>query len=96
MAAVESLSSRRGRLLNYFQYYDGKLGTAMEDYRLGMILGYAKRQKEELESLKSCAGSALAEYYMPVTVEEVLRTRFSYLERLNGELLDLALHTKEI
>ena len=96
MAAVESLPTRRTRLLNYFQYYDGKLGNAMEDYRLGMILGYAKRQKEELEALKSSAGSALAAYYMPVTVEEILRTRFSYLERLNGELLDLASRTKEI
>ena len=96
MAAVESLDTRRSRLLNFFQYYEGKLGNAMEDYRLGMILSYASRQKEELETLKKHAESVLSQYYMPVTVEEVLRTRFGYLERLNQELLDLAEQTREL
>ena len=96
MAAVESLETRRGRLLNYFQYYAGKLGGAMEDYRLYMIRDYADRQKEELKALRDAAESALSVYYMPVTVGEILRTRFDYLERLNGELLDLAMNTKEM
>ena len=96
MATVESLDTRRSRLLNFFQYYEGKLGIAMEDYRLGMILSYASRQKEELETLKKHAESVLSQYYMPVTVEEVLRTRFGYLDRLNQELLDLAEQTREL
>ncbi len=94
MAALESLETRRTRLLNYFQYYAGKLGSVLEDYRLGLIRGYAQKQKEELEAPKASAEKALAAYYMPVTVEEILRTRFAYLEKLNGELLELALRTK--
>ncbi len=96
MAAVECLASRRTRLLNYFQYYAGKLGRAMEDYRLYMILQYAQKQKEELEALRSKAEAALGTYYMPVTAEEVVRTRFAYLEHLNDELLELMTNTKEI
>jgi hypothetical protein len=96
MAAVESLDTRRSRLLNYFQYYEGKLGNAMEDYRLGMILSYSRKQKEELETLKKHAKSVLSQYYMPVTVEEVLRTRFGYLDRLSQELLNLASQTREL
>ena len=69
---------------------------AMEDYRLYMILGYAKQQKAELEELKARTRAALERYYMPVTVEEVLRTRFAYLERLNGELLELMSRTREM
>lgn len=93
-AAVESLAGERTRLLNFFQYYDGKLGNAMEDYRYGMLNGYIGQFIANLKSWKEKAAAVYSEYYKPVTVEEIMRTRFGYLEKLADAMKKLIDDTK--
>lgn len=88
-AALESLAGERGRILNYFQYYDGKLGNSMEDYRLGMVRGYTEQLIGNLKNWKDAARVEFGKYYKPVTVEEILRTRFGYLEKLAEAMKNL-------
>ncbi len=96
LALLQPLEGRRKRLLNFFQYSDGKLGDALEDYRLTMLKNYTAQQARELEALKSRAEAVLKAYYEPVTVREVLHSRFAYLERLNQTLSDLLSRTREL
>ena len=95
-AALESMAGERNRLLNYFQYYDGKLGVRLEDYRLEMLQRYARTFSEKLERLKSETRQAYALFYQETTVSEVIRTRFGYLEKLLAELQRLLADTRPL
>ena len=95
-AALESMAGERNRLLNYFQYYDGKLGGRLEDYRLEMLQRYARTFSEKLERLKGETRQAYALFYQETTVGEVIRTRFGYLEKLLAELQRLLADTRPL
>ena len=96
LAAMESLDGRRRRLDNWFQYYDGKLGAELEDYRLAMLRRFTAALKADLAALKARAEAVLPAYYEPVTVRELLQSRFSSLEKRNKELSDLLSRTREM
>lgn len=95
-AALESLAGKRDRLINYFQYYDGKLGNAMEDYRLSLLNRYTAEFAENLKTWKQAAYETYSEFYEEVTAEEIVRTRFGYLEKLVGEMRKLVADTREM
>ena len=96
LAALESLEGRRKRLFNWFQYYDGKLGLALEDYRLTMLKNYVSQQARELAALRERARTVPEAYYEPVTVRELLHSRLAYLEHFDQELSDLLSRTREL
>lgn len=93
-AALESLAGQRTRLLNYMQYYNAKLGRAMEDYRMSLLCRYSKELKDNLAAWKSAAAEVLALYYEPVTADEIIVTRFGYLEKLAAEFSALVDRTE--
>lgn len=85
-AALESMARERTRLLNYLQYYDGKLGSRLEDYRLELLQKYSRTLCENMQRWRREIQEIYAVFYEKVTVDEILRTRFGYLERLLAEL----------
>ncbi len=95
-AAIESLDAQRGRLENFLQYYPAKLGTRLEDYRLHMLNNLCRGLQKDLQALRQETGELFSLYYEDVTVQEVLSTRFDWLERLNNYMISLLDKTEPV
>ncbi|MBE6929450.1 MAG: hypothetical protein E7463_04140 [Ruminococcaceae bacterium] len=88
-AAAESLVTQRDRLNNYFQYYQGKLGFKLEDYRLALLTRITDGLRCDIAELRRVLREVFSIYYEDVTVEEILRTRLDWLEALNNQMIAL-------
>ena len=95
-AAAESLVAERTRIVNYLQYYDGQLGKAIPDYRLNMMKRYSAALAEKLAVFREEMRSLLRDFYAESTVEDFIRSRFGYLEKLNAEFRRQLDRTKEV
>ena len=95
-AAAESLVTERTRIVNYLQYYDGQLGRAIPDYRLDMMKSYSAALAEKLARFREEMRSRLREFYTETTVEDFLRSRFGYLEKLVADFRRQLEQTKNV
>lgn len=94
-AAAESLAADRTRLANYLQYYDGQLGGTMPDYRLNMLKKYSASLAEKLEKFKAEMRTQLEQFYTETTVDDFIRSRFGYLEKLTADFRSQLAETGE-
>ena len=95
-AAAESLVTERTRIVNYLQYYDGQLGHAMPDYRLNMMKRYSAALADKLAAFREEMRTLLRDFYEETTVEDFIRSRFGYLEKLNADFRRQLERTKEV
>ena len=95
VAAAESLATDRTRLANYLQYYDGQLGGTMPDYRLNMLKKYSASLAEKLEKFKAEMRTQLEQFYTETTVDDFIRSRFGYLEKLTADFRSQLAETGE-
>ena len=94
-AATESLATDRTRLANYLQYYDGQLGGTMPDYRLNLLKKYSASFAEKLEKFKAEMRTQLELFYTETTVDDFIRSRFGYLEKLTADFRSQLAETGE-
>lgn len=94
-AAAESLVTDRTRIINYFQYYHGRLGHKLPDYRLNMMRKYAAALQGKISHMKAEIRPLLREFYQESSVEAFMVSRFGYLEKLLGEFVVLLAATQE-
>lgn len=84
-AAVESLSLIAREVFCWNQFYPGKIGYRLEDYRVDEIKKMVSLRKQQVADLKMRIKDSLNEFYTEQTVREFLDTRFQFLETFIDE-----------
>lgn len=94
-AAAESLTVERNLFCNWNQYYFGRLGKALADYRVDYMNRYPVLRTEKIRAFKKQIRPVLRKFYGETTVEDFINTRFGYLEKIIADTEDLVKKTKK-
>ncbi len=94
-AAAESLSVERDLFCNWNQYFFGKLGKSLADYRVNYMNRYPVLRAEKIQAFKKQILPVLREFYAETTVADFMNTRFGYLEKIIADTAALVRKTKK-
>ena len=94
-AAAESLSEIRNMFCNWNQYYFGKLGSSLEDYRIDYMNRWPALQAEKVAEFKKLLEPVLRHFYGDFTADDFLNSRFGYLEKLIRDTRELTEKTQK-
>lgn len=94
-AAAESLSVEREQFCAWNQYYFGRLGKKLADYRVDYMNRWPVLRAEKIAALKKQIDPLIREFYETRTADEFMLTRFGFLEKLMEDTFRLTKKTKK-
>ena len=95
-AAAESLSVIRNMFCNWNQFYYGKLGNCLEDYRIEYMNRWPVMHAGNVAKFKKMLEPVLRHFYGIFTADDFLNSRFGYLEKLIDDTMKLTEKTKKM
>jgi hypothetical protein len=95
-AAAESLSVIRNMFCNWNQFYYGKLGNCLEDYRIEYMNRWPVMHAGNVAKFKKMLEPVLRHFYGTFTADDFLNSRFGYLEKLIDDTMKLTEKTKKM
>ena len=95
-AAAESLSVIRNMFCNWNQYYYGKLGKCLEDYRIEYMNRWPVMRAEEVVKFKKQLEPVVRYFYGDFTADDFMSSRFGYLEKLIADTMELTRKTEKM
>lgn len=95
-AAAESLTEVRNMFCNWNQYYFGRLGKALEDYRVSYMERWPVFHANRVADLKKRLEPVLRKFYGDFTADDFMNSRFGFLEKLIADTMKLTRKTKRI
>ncbi|MFA6929827.1 MAG: family 20 glycosylhydrolase [Lentisphaeria bacterium] len=94
-AAAESLKVERDQFCAWNQYYFGRLGKELADYRVDYMNRWPVLRAEKIAALKKQIDPMVREFYVKFTADEFMLSRFGFLEKLIADTFRLTKKTKK-